>query len=216
MLSILGGVVDFNGLGKQLVVALRNRDDYYRYVSLYSPGGEQGESAGMHIREDYPHVALQCSQLADAGNTLAHELTHVALHHLNMPQWLEEGLAQMFEHDMTGRSLLQLDSKMARQHKRYWGKHGLDDFWRGDGFSQLGKIQGLSYQLAEILVRLLVEESRPRWFGWVRAPQHRFFGFLRQASISDCGEAACTTHLRFGLSDLAARFLGPGSWSPSL
>ena len=39
-------------------------------------------------------------------DTLGHELTHVSLHHLSMPQWLEEGLAQMFEHNMTGRSLL--------------------------------------------------------------------------------------------------------------
>jgi len=216
MLSALGGVADFEGLGKQLVVALRTRDHYYRYIAPHYPDGEHGGSVGVHIREGYPHVALHGKQLWALENTLAHELTHVALHHLSMPQWLEEGLAQMFEHDMTGRQLLEVDAEMAGRHKRYWGKHGLDELWRGDGFSRPGKVQELSYQLAEVLVRLLVEEGRPRWFGWVRGPQRRLFAFLRGASASDCGEAACRDHLGLGLSDLAARFLGPGDWSPGL
>lgn len=216
LLSVLGGVTDFGEAGKQLVVVLRDRDDYYRYISVYYPEGEHGGSAGVHVREGYPHVALHGRQELLLANTLAHELTHVSLHHLSMPQWLEEGLAQMFEHQMTGLSLLEVNAEMARGHKRYWGKHGLDDFWRGEGFSRPGKVQELCYQLAEILVRLLVEEGRPRWFGWVREPQRRFFAFLRVASVSDCGAEACQENLGFGLSDLAARFLGPGSWSPSL
>jgi hypothetical protein len=209
-------VTDFGELGKQVVMVLRNQDDYYRYISLYFPEGEHGGSAGVHIREGYPHVALHGKQMWALENTLAHELTHVSLHHLSMPQWLEEGLAQMFEHDMTGRSLLEVDAEMAGRHKQYWGKHGLCPFWRGEGFSRPGKVQELSYQLAEILVRLLVAESRPRWFGWVREPQRRFFAFLGGANVSDCGEAACREHLGFGLSDLAVKFLGPGSWSQDL
>jgi hypothetical protein len=216
MQSALSGVANFDSLGKQLVVSLPGPDHYYRYITLYYPEGEHGGSAGVHIREGYPHVALHGKELWRLENSLAHELTHVSLHHLSMPQWLEEGLAQMFEHDMTGRLLLEVDAEMAGRHKRYWGKHGLDAFWRGEGFSRPGTVQELSYQLAEILVRLLVEESRPRWFGWVQEPRLRFFAFLRGASAEDCGEAACQEHLRYGLSDLAARFLGPGSWSPSL
>ncbi len=216
LLSTLGGVADFDGQGKHLVLALRNTLHYYRYISLYFSEGEHGSSGGMHIRDGYPHVALHGKQLWAMENTLAHELTHVCLHHLSMPQWLEEGLAQMFEHNMTGRSLLEVDAEMAGRHKRYWGKHGLDEFWRGEGFSRPGKVQELCYQLAEILVRLLVEESRPRWFGWVREPQLRFFAFLRGANAADCGTEACQEHLQCDLSDLAAKFLGPGSWSPSL
>jgi hypothetical protein len=169
LLSVLGGVVNFEGHGKSVVLVLRTRGDYYRYISLY---------------------------------------------HLSMPQWLEEGLAQMFEHDVTGSSPLEVDAEMARRQKRYWGRCGLDGFWRGEVFSRRGKVQELSYQLAEILVRLLVEEGRPRWFGRVREPQRRLLAFLREASMSDCGEAACREHLGVALSDLAARFLGPGSWSP--
>ncbi len=216
LLSGLGGVAEFDAHSKQILIVPQNEDHYYRYLSLYYPEGEHGGSAGIHIRQGYPHVVLHGKELWALENTLAHELTHVCLQHLSMPQWLEEGLAQMFEHNMTGRQLVEVNVEMVGRHQRYWGRHGLDAFWRGEGFSRPGKIQELSYQLAEILVRLLVEESRPRWFGWVREPQERFFAFLREASASDCGAASCQEHLRYELSELAARFLGAGAWSPSL
>jgi hypothetical protein len=214
--SILGSVARFSAPGKQVAISFGSVDDYYRYVSPFFPEGENRTTGGLQIREGYSHVVLHGPNLWENENTLAHELTHASLQHLSMPQWLEEGLAQMFEHDMTGRGLLEVTAEMAQRHKRYWGKHGLDDFWRGDGFIRTGKVVELSYQLAEILVRLLVEDSRPRWFGLVREPQHRFFAFLMEVKDVDCGAEACRECLGFGLSDLAARFLGDGDWSPSL
>jgi len=214
--SILGTVAQFAVPGKQVAIAVDNSDDYYRYVSPYFPEGEHGLTGGLQIREGYSHIAMQGPNTWSMENTLAHELTHAALQHHSMPQWLEEGLAQMVEHDMTGRGLLELTVEIADRHKRYWKKHGLDDFWRGEGFSRSGKVQELSYQLAEILIRLLVEDSRPRWFGLVREPQQRFFAFLTDVNRVDCGEEALQQCLGFGLSDLASRFLGEGDWSPSL
>jgi len=216
LLSVLAGVADFDSPGKQVVVALREPEEYYHYVSVFYPEGEHGASMGLHIREGYPHVVAHGKHLWMLENTLAHELTHVALWLRSMPQWLEEGFAQMIEHDMTGRGLLEVTDEMAGRHKRYWGKHGLDDFWRGEGFSRAGKVQELSYQLAEILVRLLVEDARPRWFGLVREPLQRFSGFLNEVSAEDCGHGAAREYLGCELSDLAARFLGPGDWNPSL
>jgi hypothetical protein len=214
--TIMGSVAQFTVAGKQVAIAFDNSDDYYRYVSPYFPEGEHGLTGGLQIREGYSHIAMQGANSWMLENTLAHELTHAALQHLAMPQWLEEGLAQMVEHDMTGRGLLELTVEIADRHKRYWGKHGLDDFWRGEGFSRSGKVQELSYQLAEVLIRLLVEDSRPRWFGLVREPQQRFFAFLAEVNAVDCGEESCRQCLGFGLSDLASRFLGEGDWSPSL
>jgi hypothetical protein len=216
--SVLGDVADFDTFGKPVVVVLESRGVYYRYISRHDPEGEYGLSVGIHIRDGFPHVAMHGPQLSDLENTLAHELTHVALHHLSLPLWLEEGLAQMFPHDMApqyGLAGFQLDAATADRHKRYWREHGLDAFWCGLGFSSSDDAQRLSYELAETLVRLLVADSRPRWFGRVREPQRRFFAFLRAASASDCGEAASREHLGLGLGDLATRFLGPGSWSPS-
>jgi hypothetical protein len=207
--SVLGEVADFGERGKEIVLALRTRAEYYDYTCFYDPEGEHGGSAGIHIREGQPHVALWGRDMALLEQTLAHELTHVALCHLRMPQWLEEGLAQTVMRGVTGQAPLGVDEEAALRHRRYWAGHGLDAFWGGDGFSAPGDLQGLSYELAEILVRLLVEESRPRWFGRAREPQRRFLAFLRAASAEDGGEAAAREHLGCGLADLAARFLGP-------
>lgn len=216
LVSALKGVAEFDSDYKQVVVTLRTPGDYYRYIAPFYPEGEHGGSGGVHLRVGYSHVALYGKHLWALENPLAHELTHASLLHLSMPQWLEEGLAQMVEHDATGRALLTVDAEMAERHKRYWGKHGMDEFWRGEGFSSTGKVQELSYQLAEILVRLVVEEGQPRWFGWVREPQRRLFAFLREAAMDDCGASACQEHLGYGLSDLAARFLGEFASAPSL
>ena len=216
MRNVLGSVAQPSSKGKHVVVAFQEADDYFRYISPSFPEGEHGSTAGLQIREGYSHIVLHGQHQWMMENVLAHESTHAALQHLEMPQWIEEGLAQMFEHDMTGRGLLELDAEIAQRHKRYWTKHGMDEFWRGEGFSRAGKVQELTYQLAEILMRLLVEDARPRWFGWVREPQQRFFLFLQEANEVDCGEEACRECLGFELRDLAARFLGEGDWSPSL
>lgn len=215
LLSVLGEVVQFAAPGKQVVVALRGADDYYRYIAPFYDEGHYATSGGIQVREGYPHIVVYGKHLGLLENALAHEMTHAGLHHLSMPQWLEEGLAQMAEHEITGRELLIVDGELAGRHKRFWGKHGLDAFWSGEGFSRPGKMQALSYQLAEILVRLLFEDARPRWFGWVQEPRRRLFAFLRTAANADKGESACREFLGMGRSELAARFLGPGSWAPS-
>lgn len=216
LLTVLPGVTAFRVPGPQVVIVFKYPDEYYRYLSVYYPDGQHGGSAGIHVREGYKHVALCGSDLAASENSLAHELTHASLAHLSLPQWVEEGLAQMFEHDMTGRALLEVNADMAREHKRFWARHGLDMFWRGEGFSRPDKGQRLSYELAEILLRLLCEDYRPRWFGLSRAGQRRFFAFLREAGDTDCGESAAREYLGISVNDVAAKYLGPGDWSPSL
>jgi hypothetical protein len=216
LMAALPGIADFQTPGKQLILVLRTTEVYYSYIAPYYPEGEFGGSGGVQIREGYPHIVLWGKRIEDLESAVAHELMHVALHRLTMPEWIEEGLALMFEHDRTGRSRWIVDGEMARKQKSHWRRKGLEPFWSGEGFSSPDETQEMSYQLAEILVRLLMEDSRPGWFGRGRERRERFFAFLREADASDAGAAACRTHLQCGLDDLAARFLGPGSWSPSV
>jgi hypothetical protein len=215
LLESLPGVTAFETPGKQVVVALANAGTYYTYLAPFYPEGRFGASAGSYVRQGYPHIALCGADPNTLDSALAHELTHASLAHLALPLWVEEGLTQLFEHDMTGRDLLVVGEKTARQHKRYWAARGLDLFWYGEGFFQPDKAQRLSYELAEILMRLLFSDHRPRWFGLVREPQRRLFAFLREANQADAGGAAARKHLGFGLGELAGRFLGPGHWSPA-
>jgi hypothetical protein len=214
--QVLPGLARFRGPGKQVAIVLDGDDAYYQYLSVYYGEGHHGASSGVQIREGYSHIVI-CHRRNDAiERTLAHELMHSALSHLTMPQWIEEGLAQLFERDMAGGGSLLLDPKQARKHKTYWGRNGLEAFWRGDGFSQPGTVQELSYQLAEVLIRILIEDHRPRWMGLSRGRQQQLMSFFREADAMDCGHGAAVDHLGFGLSNLAAKFLGPGEWGVPL
>jgi hypothetical protein len=211
---VIGDVADFAGVEKHVVLAFDSQDDYYRYVSYFHEEGPTGGSVGMHIRIGYPHVVTFGRDRRNVDPTVAHELTHVGLFARSMPLWLEEGLAQMFEVDMTASVPFLLDARTADRHRRYWKKHGLNAFWNGSGFSAPNRVQELSYQLAEILVRLLVSDARPRWFGWVQEPRLRFLSFLRTASELDYGAAAYLQHFGRTIDHLPARFLGDGDWTP--
>jgi hypothetical protein len=213
LLDTLPDIADFRVPGKHIVLAFRTAEDYYRYIAPYYPEGQHGGSGGVQIREGYAHIAMRGGLLDVLQHTLAHEMAHFSLCGLSLPLWVEEGLTQRFAHSMTSRAPWLVDDRTAQRHKRYWGKHGLEEFWRGTSFHTKSKVCELSYQLAEVLVRLLIEEHRPRWFGWDKTPQRRFHAFLREAQVADCGEGAARAHLGFGLGELAARFLGPGGWN---
>jgi hypothetical protein len=214
LLSALPGLTAIQSPGKHVVLTLKYPDNYYAYVAPYCPEGRQGSSSGVQLREGYPHIVLAGVNMIELENTLAHELTHASLSHLSLPVWMEEGLARMFEHNQTGRELMLLTETTGQEHKRFWTKHSLQPFWQGEGFTRAGLTQRLSYELAEILLRLLWVDHAPRWFGFDRRGQRRFFAFLRGADRADGGEATAQAELGFSLGELAAQFLGPGDWTP--
>lgn len=212
LLSLLPGIAEFRTPGKLLVLAWYGREDYYRYVSRFYGEGSFGASAGMHIRDDHPHIAL-CQVPGDRSiATLAHETTHAALSHLDLPQWIEEGLAQMFENDIAGRAAIMLTPEQGKKHRRYWNRHGLDLFWRGDCFHRSGDAQELSYELAEIFVRLIFSDHRPGWFS--AGKQKQLMRFLAAAKQADGGRDAALDYLDYDLDTLAEKFLGPIELEP--
>jgi hypothetical protein len=216
LLAGLPGVAAFQMPGKQVIISLARPEAYYTYLSVYYPEGRHGGSSGTCIRSGFPHIAMYGSNLLRLESTLAHEMTHASLNHLTLPQWVEEGLAQIFQQEITERRFVTIDGEGAREHRRFWAKHGLNLFWFGDGFHRPDNGQRLSYQLAEILTTVLFLDYRPRWLGLNKEPRRRLLAFLREADASDCGQAASREHLYLGLGELAARFLGPGEWDPSL
>jgi hypothetical protein len=216
LLDTLAGVAEISAPGKMPIVVLDGPDVYYQYLAPYDPEGEFGSSAGVQIREGFPHIALMNCEFFALERTLAHELTHAALVHLSLPLWVEEGLAQMFERSMSADRSALIDNEAGQRHERFWRNHSLNQFWNGAGFHRATPAQRFSYQLAEVLVTLLVEEHRPHWLGLSRHRQQRFFQFLLHADRQDAGEAAAREYLGTSLSDIAAKFLGPGDWSAKL
>ncbi len=211
-------VVRFDEPGKSVVLAYPDAELYYSYLAAFYPQeGAFGGSAGCQLRLGYPHIVVCGSNMDVVRGILSHEVTHAGLQHLDAPGWLEEGVTQLVEHAAMGRPDLVMTEEIARKQKRHWSHHGLAPFWWGTGFHVPGKMQTMSYQLAEVLMRILFEEARPAWFGlFGRKSQVRLHGFLRNAKAADAGQAAALEHLGYPLGGLAAKFLGPGEWDPSL
>ena len=201
--------------GKEILIACYHAEDYYGYVSAYHEEGEYGGSGGMQIRDGYPHIVVRGKEYNQIEPVIAHELTHAYLSHRSLPLWIEEGLAQMIESEITSlRPPLEIRAERKREHLEHWRKHGLDAFWRGSSFSAPDESQMLSYELAEILLRLLFLDFRPRWLGFDQRPRLRLMSFLENARQEDYGQAAASTHLGYDLGILASNFLGSGEWSP--
>ncbi|MCG8405868.1 MAG: hypothetical protein MI923_11795 [Phycisphaerales bacterium] len=189
--------------GKNAILAFADQDTYYTYISYYYSEGEYGFSGGLNIREGYEHVVMAPDELWPLENVLTHELTHAVLCALSLPQWLEEGLAQIIEELVLNRATFTIDIEAKRRHDDYWRRHGLQKFWSGEAFGLSDQGQGLSYALAQVLVRNMSTDHGDR-----------FFDFVQAAQADDAGEAAAREHLKCGLADCVGQFLGEGDWAP--
>jgi hypothetical protein len=136
---------------------------------------------------------------------LTHELTHNLLRSLPLPVWLNEGLAMLFEQDVAGGFRPPVTREGADLHRSYWNAATIQEFWRGDSFSN-PEVQELAYGLARILLDFIVTDLQPT------PPDFR--DFVLHADRKDGGEAAARNFLGVELSDLVSTFLGPGKWAP--
>ncbi|MBL9148203.1 MAG: hypothetical protein JNM94_05855 [Phycisphaerae bacterium] len=206
----LGALATFPSPGKIVVVCLGSENSYYDYIATYYDDGAHGGSGGVQIRSDaYPHIAMPIRDVATASATLAHEMVHMALADADLPQWIEEGLAQMFEVDMGGARRSLMTEREREESLDVWLRTGLEPLWDGSGFSSAdGELQRASYDTAELMTRLLATECRPRWFGFDRRPVAKFMGFLADASAADAGDAALDEWFGRSKEDLARTVLG--------
>ena len=200
----LGSMASENRLGKLPVLLLADVDTYTRYTWPYYPEGQYTRSAGVCIREGYVHIALYASAPHSVERTMIHEITHACLAHLTLPLWLEEGATQLAEEaGLANWARFQLDAETAKGMRDYWHENELSNFWWGKGFFLTDDAQMPSYQLAQVLFHLLLSDHR-----------RQLPDFVRHAHAADAGDSSAREHLGKSVGDLAAQFLGPGSWEP--
>lgn len=189
------------GYGKHVVLAFGDSETYYTYASHFYPEGESGGSSGLFLDGYYRHIALMVGP--DYERTIAHELTHLCLSDLQLPPWLNEGMALVAEDLVAPRSLDWHTSEMAARQKRHWSEKGLERFWSATAFFAPDEEQELAYALAEILVRQLLADF-PRQF-----PE-----FVLAAQVEDAGAEAAERLLKCDLAQRASLYLGSGDWKP--
>ncbi|MBL8795039.1 MAG: hypothetical protein JNM56_14110 [Planctomycetia bacterium] len=203
VMDMLGSLAGENWDGPLAILLFDRPETYYSYVAQFYPEGNFGSSGGMCFQRDYVHIALYTQPLDRLEPTIAHEITHACLSHLELPAWLEEGVTQAVEESFNSRHRFSLDDEQAVEIKQYWRRHGLQSFWWGGGFHLPDEGQGYSYQLSRILFQLLLSDHRGQ-----------FIEFVRDASAADAGDHSARRHLGKSVADLAAIFLGKGDWTP--
>ena len=134
---------------------------------------------------------------------LVHELVHNSVVHLRLPLWLNEGLAVVLDRAAAVWRQTILDHDLRDRHLAYWNAENIQKFWSGVSFGDPGDSNELSYSLAEIVVNLLVGQSK------------EFGAFLKQAHWDDAGQTAALDVLGADLGQTAGTFLGDGNWRPN-
>jgi hypothetical protein len=202
--ALLGEVARDEFLGKIVLLVLDKLNDFYGYIGHYYP--EQGEfigPVGVTLNTVYDHIALPRDGLL--GGTLVHELVYVCLSHLDMPLWLNEGLASTLGHHSAGypHRVDPARREKLERHAAFWNAQTVQAFWSGLAFGGTGDSAELSYDLTEMLVRELIRGGKD------------FRQFVMQASWRDAGQDAAIRHLGVNLGDVLAGLLGPGPWAPA-
>ncbi len=171
-------------------------------VSFFYQDGIHPASGGCLIHRDYVHIAIFFGDGRSIRTMLAHELTHNSVVHLRLPLWLNEGLAVLFQRTASEWHRDILEGDLRDRHLVFWNPDTIQRFWSGVSFGEPGESNELSYSLAEILVKLLLDQ------------QGEFGAFVQQARWDDAGQTAALDCLGADLGLVAGTFLGEGDWRP--
>lgn len=205
---VLGELADFPPDERSLLIVFDSEEEYYDYVSLYYPSeGEFALSGGMFINAGCPHFVVRRADLSSIEPVIAHELTHSAVAHLQLPRWLDEGLAVNTEHKVAGaQSSIHTPHELHRMHLGFWNAERIQEFWSGESFNRTDDGNLLSYELA----RIIVAQMASQWDVFAR--------FVASAKREDSGADSARTHLSVLLGAYAATLLQLGegeSWEPA-
>lgn len=155
------------------IIAVASQASYYSVKAVTSPEGEWAASGGAYINQgagSFPMLVFPATAMHAVSDVIAHELAHHALHAMDLPLGIEEGIAQMMEERVTGRANFTFGEEMRERHRNYWLDGRIEQFVSGESFSSpTGEDQELSYHLAQVVVRGLLSNMPERFFEFAKA-----------------------------------------------
>jgi hypothetical protein len=176
---------------KCVVLIPPSSDDFVRYLIDYTEGDETPMPGGVYLNRGYGHFVFPDGELTYHTPIIAHELCHALLKSHDMPAWVNEGVTETIEHQITGQKPYFLDQEIIERHRAYWTLPRLHSFWRGESFSFADEGFELSYHLSRFLINALTQQGR--------AP---FLQFVATASASDAGFSAAHDCLGIKLEEV--------------
>lgn len=193
-------------VAKEVLLSFADRETYSRYAANYCPDiDETMVSAGMFLHADRKHFIVHGDELWRMEPTIVHELTHAQLAHLDLPLWVNEGMAVNTEERLTRLGVDAFAVKaLEKKHAAFWTVENIQRFWNGGAFKQDGDESELAYDLA----RLLVNGACQDWSA--------FKQFASAASADDSGAQAAAQFLGVDLGEAVRHFLDApsGDWGP--
>ena len=203
ILRFLAGIANDEGYGKFVVMVYEDNSKYHDYISFFGrQEGTSGMSGGMFIYHGYGHLVFPFGDIQMTELVAGHEMSHALVSHLQLPVWLDEGIAVNMEGALKGFNSSPITHDLFEKHQSFWNESNIQEFWFGESFSRADEGQELSYQLARILVSNLSEQFE------------NFVGFCNRAQWQDAGDGALLDIYGLSLQDLIYNFIGDGDWQP--
>jgi hypothetical protein len=204
----LGELARFPQGLKSVVLVVDDVDSYYRYIGMFYPAeGEFALSGGIFIGAGCPHFVVRRAELNSVEPVIAHELTHSALAHLDLPLWVDEGLAVNTEHRIAGAHRgLHTPRQLHAKHVAFWNDELIQEFWSGASFHRADDGNMLSYDLA----RIMVAQMGRSWPAFER--------FAAAARREDAGDGAAREHLELDLGAYVSLLVErepSAAWTPA-
>lgn len=205
---LLDGIAERPTGEHSILIVMNDADSFLRYVSIYpSLANTPASTRGIFINLGCPHLVTVNENLWTLEPVIAREMTRGAIEHLELPRWLEEGIAIYAEKQIAinGRDAGEAVATIAN-HRAYWNTQRFQEFWSGECFDGTDMANALSRDLARSIVEHLAKDRAS------------FAEFATNASRDDGGAAAALGLLKQDLGDIATLILGverqPG-WSPN-
>jgi len=186
----LSGIARVRRDPKNVAILFHDHKTFLHYVSEFFPeDGEYGHPGGMFIADGWGHFVLPADPIRSIESSITHELTHAFCSHLELPSWIDEGLAESMEFAAGFKQAEVFDKERIDEHRGYWNDETLEAFWSGMSFKSIDG-QRLSYQLAEFLLNALPGEPE------------QLAQFVNNASWKDAGHQAARSILGVELEEL--------------
>ncbi|MFZ6870961.1 hypothetical protein ACO0LF_02730 [Undibacterium sp. Di27W] len=208
---ILPDVACFPDKFKSILLVFDDEAGYQRYSSIFSHTNEgRVQSSGMFIAQDCcPHFITKQDDLLLVEPIITHELTHSALAWLDIPLWLNEGLAVTLERRLHSRYLTRKlnAEELLDDLRNFWDEWQIQEFWSGTSFHRNDEGTKLSYELAHILVENLAHQLQ------------EFLRFIHAANKQDGGAKAAKEILSLDLGAMICQLIDvnvTGEWSPQV
>ncbi|UXM94536.1 hypothetical protein N5853_10550 [Bartonella sp. HY329] len=182
--------------GDMLAIMIDEGEQYYDYTGKYNTVKSQIIlSSGVFINSVLPHFVTNETQLTLVEPTIIHELTHYYLAHLELPLWLDEGLAVNVERVIAKNAPpAEYLVELYEEHLAYWDYRTIHKFWNGMAYNHSTKAK-LAYDLGRMMVYHLAKQK------------NEFKSFVEDSNRYDSGASAAKRHFKMTLGQIVCALL---------